>query len=287
LLTPFFLGASVGAILSARVPADGSGDPVTSWWNATSITVGSLAVAMSAFLSASYLVVECARRGMPELREYFRIRALIAGIVALGCGIGAAFALHADQVRMFHQLTHRSIPLLAVGLVALGTTFFMAVRGIARGLRIVAAVGVAALVWAWAVGQYPYLLPFDLTVAAGAGASITLKWVLGWFGVAVVTVIPLIILLYTLDLRGVLVEDPMTSHGDSDSDAYPGSRNVSRSGHGVEMRTSAGAEAGPQLPDSSGSQSASASPADAPDKPGSPPPQPGRKRAAHRASRCK
>jgi cytochrome d ubiquinol oxidase subunit II len=248
LLTPFFFGASVGALLSARVPADGSGDPVTSWWNWTSIAVGALTVAMSAFLAASYLVVESARRGVPELREYFRVRALVAGVVALLCGIGAAFALHHDQLRMFHQLTHRSIPLLAVGLLALGATFVMGLRGIARGMRIVAALGVGALVWAWAVAQYPYLLPFDLTVSAGAGASITLKWVLGWFGVAVVTVIPLLVLLYTLDQRGVLGEDPMTSVRDSGADASGGRRPGSRSQPGIEAATASGAQAGSDQP---------------------------------------
>jgi cytochrome d ubiquinol oxidase subunit II len=248
LLTPFFFGASVGALLSARVPADGSGDPVTSWWNWTSIAVGALTVAMSAFLAAAYLVVESARRGMPELREYFRVRALVAGVVALLCGIGAAFALHHDQLRMFHQLTHRSIPLLAVGLIALGATFFMGLRGTARGIRIVAALGVGALVWAWAVGQYPYLLPFDLTVSAGAGASLTLKWVLGWFGVAVVTVIPLLVLLYTLDQRGVLGEDPMTSVREPGADADGGRRPGSRSEPGIEAATASGAQAGSDQP---------------------------------------
>ena len=45
----------------------------------------------------------------------------------------------------------------------------MALRGRARGLRVVAALGVGALVWAWAVAQYPYLLPFRLTISQGAG----------------------------------------------------------------------------------------------------------------------
>jgi cytochrome d ubiquinol oxidase subunit II len=244
IMTPFFFGASVGAMLSARIPADGSGDPVTSWWNWTSIAVGALAVAMSAFLAAAYLVVESSRRGLPELREYFRRRALIAGIVALLCGIGAAFALHHDQLRMFHQLTHRSIPLLAVGLVALGATLFMASRGVARGMRVVAAVGVGALVWAWAAAQYPYLLPFDLTVSAGAGASITLKWILVWFGVAVVTVIPLLVLLYTLDQRGVLMEDPMTSVPDQGADADGGRRPGPRSPPGQDVPATSGAQSG-------------------------------------------
>ena len=91
-------------------------------------------------------------------------------------------------------------------------------------------------------------MPFDLTVSAGAGASITLKWVLGWFGVAVVTVVPLLIVLYTLDQRGALGEDPMTSMRDPRADADPGLRPGSRSQPGFEAAAASGAQAGPDQP---------------------------------------
>lgn len=210
IITPFFFGTTVGAIISGRVPATGVGDPVSSWWNPVSVTVGLLAVAMSAFLSAVYLVVESTRRGVHELRAYFRIRAVVAGVVGLLCGVAAAVALHADALQMFDRLAHRSWPLLIIGVVALGATLLMALRGAARGLRIVAALGVAALVWSWAVAQYPYLLPFSMTIASGSGANITMKWLIGWFVVATVTVIPLLVYLYVLDQRGQLGEDPTT-----------------------------------------------------------------------------
>ncbi len=83
---------------------------------------------------------------------------------------------------MFHRLAHRSVPLLVIGVLALARhvrRWRCVAR--ARGLRVVAALGVAALVWAWAVAQYPYLLPFSLTISAGAGAGATMDWLLGWF----------------------------------------------------------------------------------------------------------
>jgi cytochrome d ubiquinol oxidase subunit II len=210
-LTPLCFGAALGAILSGRVPADSSGDPIGSWANWVSATIGLLAVAMGAFLSATYLIVESHRRGTPQLRQYFQIRAIAAGIVALLCGVAAAGALYADQRQMFHRLVDRSIPLLVFGVLLLALALLMAFRGRVRGLRVVAAIGIAALVWAWATAQYPYLLPFELTISAGAGATVTLQWILGWFGVAVITVIPLLVVLYTLDQRGTLGEDPTTS----------------------------------------------------------------------------
>jgi cytochrome d ubiquinol oxidase subunit II len=210
-MTPFFFGTAIGAIMSGRVPPNAVGNPVNAWVNAVSITTGLLTVAVGAFTSACYLVVESARRGVPELRKYFRIRALIAGVVALLCGVAVAIALRVQERSMFNRITSRSIPLIVLGVVALLAAFVMARRGVARGLRVVAAVGVGALVWAWAVAQYPYLLPFRLTISDGAGSTTSMKWLLGWFIVALVTVIPMLIILYTLDQRGHLGEDPGTS----------------------------------------------------------------------------
>ncbi len=60
----------------------------------------------------------------------------------------------------------------------------------------------------WGVAQYPYLLPTSLTIAAGAGAPATLRWVLIVFAIAVVTVVPALALLFVLDQRGRLEEKP-------------------------------------------------------------------------------
>jgi cytochrome d ubiquinol oxidase subunit II len=61
-------------------------------------------------------------------------------------------------------------------------------------------------VGAWGVAQYPYLLPFGLTIDAGAGSATTAKWVLVWFVVALATAVPALVLLYVLDQRGELVD---------------------------------------------------------------------------------
>jgi cytochrome d ubiquinol oxidase subunit II len=211
-LTPFFLGATLGAVASGRVPVgNAAGNQITSWWNATSVTVGLLAVAMGGYLSAIYLVVEARRQDEIDLERYFRVRALAAGVAALLLGGAALTALYFDARTMFDRVTGRSIPLIIIGVLALAASFVMARRGAARGLRVLGALGVAALVWSWAVAQAPYLLPFSLTIAAGAGADVTQRWLLGWALVALVTVVPLLSLLYVLDQRGTLGEDPTTS----------------------------------------------------------------------------
>jgi cytochrome d ubiquinol oxidase subunit II len=215
LLTPFCLGAALGALLTARVPVgNAAGDPWSSWLNPTAIVVGLLAVALGAFVAAVYLQVEASTAGEPDLRGYFRRRAMVAGPVGFGLGIVALATLYGEQREMFDRLVQRGWPLFLVGVVALVASFVLAARGAVRGIRVVAAVGVAGLVGGWGVAQYPYLLPFSLTIADGAGAPATQRWLLIWSLIALVTVVPALLLLYVLDQRGRLGEDPATSAGE-------------------------------------------------------------------------
>jgi cytochrome d ubiquinol oxidase subunit II len=211
-LTPFCLGATLGAIVTGRVPlGNAAGNEWSSWLNATSVAIGLLAVATGAFLAAVYLVAEARRRQAPRLEGYFLARARAAGVAGVVLGVAALVALWADERKMFDRLISRSWPLLILGVLALTATFVLAARGVVRRLRLVAALGVAALVWSWAVAQYPYLLPFSLTISAGSGAAITLRWVLVWFVIAIVLVGPPLVLLFVLDRRGAVGEDPTTS----------------------------------------------------------------------------
>src|SRR6476660_9200592 len=59
LFTPFFLGTVVGAIATGRVPeGNATGDAVTSWLNVTSLVIGALFVATSAYVAAVFLTYD-------------------------------------------------------------------------------------------------------------------------------------------------------------------------------------------------------------------------------------
>ncbi|MFF5297211.1 cytochrome d ubiquinol oxidase subunit II [Paractinoplanes globisporus] len=211
-LTPFFLGAALGGLLAGRVPeGNAAGNELTSWFNPISLATGLLVLLTGAFLSAVYLIAEARRRGAPDLQGYFRTRALVAGVAGLIAGGAALGALLAGQRTMFDRVIGRSWPLLVLGVLALAVSFWLAVRGVTRGLRLVAAAGVAALVAAWGVAQYPYLLPFSVTISEAAGAPATLRWVLVCSLLAVLTVGPALTLLFVLDQRERVGEDPTTS----------------------------------------------------------------------------
>jgi cytochrome d ubiquinol oxidase subunit II len=74
-----------------------------------------------------------------------------------------------------------------------------------RGLRVLSAAGVTAVVWGWGVAQYPILLPrTGLTLAAGAAPHATLVALLAVAVIAVVLVVPGFLLLFRLHGRQLL-----------------------------------------------------------------------------------
>lgn len=209
-LVPFCFGAVAGAVASGRVPAGGvAGDRWSSWINPTSVLGGVLAVAACAYLAAVYLVYDAERVAGPDLEEYFRRRALVAGVVAGAVALAGIAVLAADAEYLFDRLTGPALPIVvASGLAGLGSLVLLARRS-HRGARLLAIGAVASVIWAWGVAQWPYLLPESLEVGEAAAPDATLATVLVVFGVAAVVIVPAIGLLYFLDQRDLL--DPSES----------------------------------------------------------------------------
>ena len=77
-----------------------------------------------------------------------------------------------------------------------------------RGVRVIAALGVAAVIWGWGVAQYPVLLPGTAVTLSNAGApDTTLAAIVVLFVVAVVIVGPSFALLFSLQGRRLLHTD--------------------------------------------------------------------------------
>ena len=110
-MVPYCFGAIAGAIASGRVPAGGvAGDPWDSWVNPTSILGGVLAVCACAYLAAVYLVWDARRLSDGAMIEYFRIRALVAAVVAGVVAFVGIFVLASDAEYLFDGLTHARCP---------------------------------------------------------------------------------------------------------------------------------------------------------------------------------
>lgn len=221
-LVPYFLGAVAGGIMSGRVPAGGrAGDPVHSWINPTSFVVGLLAVALVAYLAASYLVRVARLAGETAMVGYFRVRALAAGAVAAVLAVVGALVLSADAAYVFDGLTSRALPVVIVAALCAGANLSLLALGALRGVRVLAALTVSGVVLSWGVAQWHYVLPTSLTVAAAAAPDGTLTAILVATVLAAVLVVPGFALLYVLDQRGALEEEGVPDVADAAGPAGP------------------------------------------------------------------
>jgi cytochrome d ubiquinol oxidase subunit II len=205
-LTPFFMGAVVGAIASGNVPAGGEGDAFSSWLEPLPLLTGAMFVASGAYLSAVFLVGDARRAGEDGLERYFVRRALAAAAVA---GVAAAFGLlelHAEARYIFDRLVDEGLPLVILSAACGIALLAVLLRGGRRPLRPLSAGAVVAVIWGWGVAQFPYLLPTNTTIGEAASPDSTLTVIFIVFAVAAVLVLPSIGLLYTLGQRDLLGE---------------------------------------------------------------------------------
>ena len=202
-LTPFALGAAVGGIASLRVPlGNAAGDLVTSWLNPTSILIGALAVAASAYLAAVYLSADAVRLGHPELVRAFRARALVAGVLAGLIAVAGLVVLHSDAHRLYNRLVDGpGLPALIVSIVAGAVALGLVWRGRFELARYAAAVAVAAIIAGWGLAQQPLVL-VDLTIRQAAAPHDTLVVVVVAVLGGGVILFPSLGLLFALVLRG-------------------------------------------------------------------------------------
>jgi cytochrome bd ubiquinol oxidase subunit II len=175
LLTPFALGAGVGAIASERVPVgNAAGHMFSSWLNPTSILIGVLAVATSAYLAAVYLAADAARLGDPDLERAFRARALGAGLITGAISVGGLAVLHSDAHSLYHELVSgEAVSTLIVSILAGSATLALVFTRRFEAARYSAALAVSAIVAGWALARWPTLLP-GLTVQQAAAPHDTL-----------------------------------------------------------------------------------------------------------------
>ncbi len=204
IVTPFFLGAALGGIASGRVPVGRVGDQVASWLNPASIFVGTLGVAICGYLAAVFLTLDARRLRQPDLERYFLLRARTAAVIAGAVALAGLIVFRSEAPRLYHGLTDKASPIVALSVACGVAALIVLARGARTGTRVLAVGAVAAMVWAWGVAQYPYLLPETLTVAAGAAVGPTLRAILVVFVAALVVVGPSLALLFVLDQRSRL-----------------------------------------------------------------------------------
>ena len=236
LLTPFALGAAVGAIATGRVPVgNAQGELMGSWLTLASMVLGLLFVATGAHLAAVYLAADAARRDATGLAEAFRVRGIGSGVVAGALALGALAVMHSDAPRLYDGLTGGA-GLVAVIASALGgaATLALLVRRRYEPARIAAAIAVAAVVAGWALAQRPDLLPGLTVTDAAAGPAVLWALVVST-AIGAAILVPSLGYLYTLVLRGRFDDAPEGGGAAPPRHAAP--KRARSSGHGPASRS--------------------------------------------------
>ncbi|MFA5787155.1 MAG: cytochrome d ubiquinol oxidase subunit II [Actinomycetota bacterium] len=199
---PFFFGASVAALATGRIRVSAGGEVraaiIGSWTGLLSLVCGILAVAICAHLAATYMALRCSVRNERDLAEEFRGRALVSGgAVAVFAALGIA-AVRADAPELWVQMPHRGLPFI----VLFAAAMIVGSVGLAVGrfamARISSAIAAAAVLWGWALAQWPRLIVPDVTASSAAAPQATLKALVVVVAIAVPIAVPSLALLFRI-----------------------------------------------------------------------------------------
>ena len=163
---------------------------MTSWTGPVSILAGCFAVTVCGYLAAVYLTADARRAGDTTLTRLFRRRALGSGVVVGAVAAAGLVVVRADAPRLYDGLSGKALPLVAASVVAGLTSMGLLVLHRFSAVRVSAALGVTAVLWAWGVAQYPHLLLPGLTVSAAAAPHATLTVTTGCVAIGMAVVLP-------------------------------------------------------------------------------------------------
>jgi len=187
IVTPLFLGASIGALASGH-----AGEPTgatDAWLQPFPVCIGVFALCMCALLAATFLTVETDG----DLRELFRERAITAWFATAIVGFITLAVARTSAMTIFSALAQgRALIPFAAALLTGFVTLAMLIRRRFPAARASVVLQVTLVLLAWAVAQYPYVVVPTLTIAQAAAPKATLQ------ALAIVACIGLAILIPSL-----------------------------------------------------------------------------------------
>lgn len=196
ILAPFFLASAAAAVGGGFVVVRGGeveSGYFSGWTTPFALVIGLFATALCSYLAATYLMVE--NEDDPDLLSDFRHRAVAAGLFSGVLALVALPMAGLEAPRLLGALTGRGLPLFALALLNGPLALWAVWRAKPRLARLAVIAQVVLVLWAWAVGQWPYLAPPNLTIASAAPES-TLDAMLVVIAAGMVLLLPSLWLLF-------------------------------------------------------------------------------------------
>jgi len=183
IISPIMLGTSVGAVASGTIRVDLQTGHVqtnfiSQWLAPFPLAVGFWTLALFAFLAAVYLTNETTD---PDLREDFRRRAIIAGLVVAALALVSFLLSESGAPRIRSGLSKEwwSVPFQCLtGLFSVSAFAAVWLRRY-RLARVLAMTQISLIIGGWGLAQFPYLIEPDLTFSNAAAPNRVLHILLG------------------------------------------------------------------------------------------------------------
>ena len=179
-ISPFLLGPGLRASSTqggVRVNAEGTVSPMglSHWLSPYALGCGLLALSTCAYLAAVYLTVETDG----ELREDFRLRAIVSGTTTAGLALLVLVFVRCEADWFFRQLVSpHSWPVLAAGLACFAASAWAVFGRRYRLSRVFAAGEIVLLLLGWGLAHQPYLVYPDITLQQAAAPAPTIAFLL-------------------------------------------------------------------------------------------------------------
>jgi cytochrome bd ubiquinol oxidase subunit II len=202
-LHPFFQGLTLGALTTGDIHF--VGDRVTTGFFAGrltpfALTCGLFALALFAFLAATYMTVDM--QDQPDLQNDFRLRALWAQTALIPLAIIVFITSKYGAPFMYQGLTKWWAPLLLgwTALSAITATLALWFRKFYLA-RIAAVAEVTFILAGWGLAEFPHLVTPDVTIQNAAAPESTLKLLLLALGAGAVILLPSLFYLFQIFKR--------------------------------------------------------------------------------------
>jgi cytochrome d ubiquinol oxidase subunit II len=196
LMTPFFLGIVLGAIILGRIPVNPSGSFndifISPWLNGFAISTGIFMILLFGWIASVYLIGESDDESFPV----FRRTSLILFIAVILCG-GVVFLMaHHWGVHLFSGFLHSviSISCIVVATLLVPVMWISINRKKALLTRIIAGAITACILAGWFAVQFPVLVNrrdgAHLTIWNTQAPSVTMYYLLAALVVGIFIIFP-------------------------------------------------------------------------------------------------
>jgi cytochrome d ubiquinol oxidase subunit II len=201
---PLLFGATAAALAEVSTPTRAATTPVSvPWTGLFAAVVGLLAVALCAYLAASFVTSRLGDGRDPALAERFRARALQSGAAVVALGAFSLLTAAWKAPALWHRLSTAAVPLLAIGVLAILTSLYAFAHRHYVLARVGAMLTAAAVLWGWLIAQSPRLVGTRLSIHSAAATPAALTGFAIALGAVLLAVIPAFFLLYTLFRRPI------------------------------------------------------------------------------------